>query len=69
MQAFFSDFASKFYAAFLFKDRWLQYIEGVGTTLLVTAASLAMGIALGAVVMAFTLRIDYRILQKPGIRL
>ena len=63
MQAFFSDFASKFYAAFLFKDRWLQYIEGVGTTLLVTAASLAMGIALGALVAM--IRVGHA-QQRPG---
>ena len=63
MQAFFSDFASKFYAAFLFKDRWLQYVEGVGTTLLVTAASLAMGIALGALVAM--IRVGHA-QQRPG---
>ena len=63
MPAFFSDFASKFYAAFLFKDRWLQYIEGVGTTLLVTAASLAMGIALGALVAM--IRVGHA-QQRPG---
>lgn len=34
----------KFYQAFVLKDRWLQYIEGVGTTLLVTAIALAMGV-------------------------
>ena len=50
MQAFFLDFADKFYQAFLYKDRWFQYIQGTGTTLLVTAMSLAMGILLGAVV-------------------
>ena len=32
---------------------------------LAEVVSQLMGIALGAVVMAFTLRIDYRILQKP----
>ena len=63
MQAFFSDFASKFYAAFILKDRWLQYIEGVGTTLLVTAASLAMGIALGALVAM--IRVGHA-QQRPG---
>ena len=50
MQAFFLNFADKFYQAFLYKDRWFQYIQGTGTTLLVTAMSLAMGILLGAVV-------------------
>ena len=63
MQAFFSDFASKFYAAFILNDRWLQYIEGVGTTLLVTAASLAMGIALGALVAM--IRVGHA-QQRPG---
>ena len=37
----------KFYQAFVLKDRWLQYIGGVGTTLLVTAIALAMGVLLG----------------------
>ena len=27
----------KFYQAFILNDRWVQYIQGVGTTLLVTA--------------------------------
>ena len=40
----------KFYQAFILKDRWLQYINGVGTTLLVTAIALAMGVMLGSVV-------------------
>ena len=40
----------KFYQAFLLKDRWLQYIDGVGTTLLVTAIALALGVELGSVV-------------------
>ena len=31
------DFFVKFYQAFLYSDRWQQYIKGVGTTLLVTA--------------------------------
>ena len=38
----------KFYQAFVLKDRWLQYIGGVGTTLLVTAIALAMGVLLGS---------------------
>ena len=40
----------KFYQAFILKDRWMQYIQGVGTTLLVTAIALALGIVLGSVV-------------------
>ena len=33
----------KFYQAFILNDRWVQYIQGVGTTLLVTAIALAAG--------------------------
>ena len=40
----------KFYQAFILKDRWMQYIQGVGTTLLVTAIALTLGIVLGSVV-------------------
>ena len=45
----------KFYQAFILKDRWLQYINGVGTTLLVTAIALAMGVALGSVVLIMSM--------------
>ena len=48
--SFGQDFFVKFYQAFLYNDRWLQYIEGVGTTLLVTAIALALGVVLGSVV-------------------
>ena len=44
------EFFFKFYQAFILKDRWMQYIQGVGTTLLVTAMALALGIVLGSVV-------------------
>ncbi len=44
------EFYFKFFQAFLANDRWLQYLEGVGTTLLVTALALALGILLGCVV-------------------
>ena len=39
-----------FYQAFIEGDRWKQYLEGVGTTLLVTALALVIGIILGVVV-------------------
>ena len=44
------EFFFKFYQAFILKDRWLQYINGVGTTLLVTAIALVLGVVLGAIV-------------------
>ena len=39
-----------FYQAFMEADRWKQYLNGVGTTLTVTAMALAMGVALGVIV-------------------
>ena len=63
--SFGQDFFFKFYQAFLLKDRWMQYINGVGTTLLVTAIALAMGVALGSVVALVRVAHDQ---QRPGIR-
>ena len=40
------DFFVKFYQAFLYSDRWQQYFKGVGTTLLVTAIALVLGVVL-----------------------
>ena len=53
----------KFYQAFLLQDRWLQYIDGVGTTLLVTAIALALGVVLGSVVAMVRVTHDQ---QRPG---
>ncbi len=47
---FFQSFFVKFYQAFLYNDRWMRYLEGVGTTLLVTAFALLLGILLGSIV-------------------
>lgn len=53
----------KFYQAFVEKDRWLQYIEGVGTTLIVTAMALILGIFLGIIVSMIRSAHDQ---QRPG---
>ena len=55
------DFFVKFYQAFLYSDRWQQYIKGVGTTLLVTV----LGVVLGAIVAM--VRVGYA-QQKPHHR-
>ena len=47
---FFQEFYVKFYQAFIEGDRWKQYLEGVGTTLMVTAMALLIGIVLGVLV-------------------
>ena len=44
------NFFVKFYQAFLVNDRWMRYLEGVGTTLLVTAFALLLGVLLGSFV-------------------
>ena len=54
-----------FYQAFLDADRWKQYLNGVGTTLVVTAMALAMGVALGVIVAV--IRTSHA-QQRPGRR-
>ena len=44
------EFYVKFYQAFIYGDRWQQYISGGGTTVMVTAMALAIGIVLGVLV-------------------
>ena len=48
--SFWQEFYVKFYQAFIEGDRWKQYLEGVGTTLMVTAMALLIGIILGVMV-------------------
>ena len=60
---FWQEFYVKFYQAFLENNRWLQYLEGVGTTLLVTALALALGIVLGVLVAIVRTAHDQ---QRPG---
>ncbi len=57
------EFYVKFYQAFLENDRWVQYLDGVGTTLLVTALALGIGIVLGIIVAIIRTAHDQ---QRPG---
>ena len=61
--SFWQEFFVKFYQAFIEKDRWLQYLRGVGTTLWVTAMALVLGILLGMVVAIIRASHDQ---QRPG---
>ena len=61
--SFWQEFYVKFYQAFIEADRWKQYLEGVGTTLYVTALALLLGIALGVVVAIIRTAHDQ---QRPG---
>ncbi|MBR2889598.1 MAG: amino acid ABC transporter permease [Oscillospiraceae bacterium] len=60
---FWQEFYVKFYQAFLENDRWLQYLQGVGNTLVITAMALAIGILLGILVAAIRTAHDQ---QRPG---
>ena len=60
---FWKEFFVKFYQAFIQNDRWLQYLEGMGTTLLVTAMALAIGVVLGVIVAVIRTAHDQ---QRPG---
>ena len=50
LTAWWQEFYVYFYQAFIVGDRWKQYLNGVGTTLLVTAMALGIGILLGVIV-------------------
>ena len=52
-----------FYQAFIEGDRWKQYLSGVGTTLLVTAMALIIGVILGVIVAMVRTAHDQR---RPG---
>jgi ABC-type amino acid transport system permease subunit len=60
---FWQEFFVKFYQAFIEKDRWTQYLDGIGTTLMVTAMALAIGIVLGVIVAIIRTAHDQ---QRPG---
>lgn len=61
--AWWQEFYVYFYQAFLENNRWMQYLEGVGTTLVITAAALAIGLALGVLVAIVRTAHDQ---QRPG---
>ena len=59
----FQKFYVYFYQAFIDSDRWLQYLNGVKTTLLVTALALVLGVVLGLLVALVRTAHDQ---QRPG---
>ena len=60
---FWQDFYVKFFQAFIDSNRWLQYLRGVGNTLMVTALSLIIGVILGVLVAVIRTAHDQ---QRPG---
>jgi len=63
--SFWQEFYVKFYQAFIYADRWLQYLQGVGRTLMVTALALVIGVLLGIIVAIVRSAHDQ---QRPGKR-
>ena len=61
--AWWQTFFVRFYQAFLESNRWQQYLEGVGVTLVATAIALIIGVALGVVVAVVRTAHDQ---QRPG---
>ena len=57
------EFYVKFFQAFIEGDRWKQYLSGVGTTLMVTAMALTIGVVLGIIVAMVRTGYDQ---QRPG---
>ena len=60
---FWQEFYVYFYQAFLESNRWMQYLKGVGNTLLVTASALIIGVILGVIVAVIRTAHDQ---QRPG---
>ena len=57
------EFYVRFYQAFIEADRWQQYLEGVGVTIVATAMALAIGVVLGVLVAVIRTAHDQ---QRPG---
>lgn len=60
---FWQEFYVKFYQAFIENNRWVQYLKGVGSTLMVTALALVIGVILGVLVAVVRTAHDQ---QRPG---
>ncbi|MBQ9762287.1 MAG: ABC transporter substrate-binding protein/permease [Oscillospiraceae bacterium] len=56
-------FWGKFHRAFIARNRWKQYLSGVGSTLMVTALALVIGVVLGVLVAIIRTAHDQ---QRPG---
>ena len=61
--SFWQEFYAKFYQAFIYNNRWQQYLKGVGNTLIVTALALIIGVILGLLVAVIRTAHDQR---RPG---
>ena len=58
-------FFVRFYQAFIAEDRWQQYLEGVGVTIVATAMALTIGVILGVLVAVVRTAHDQQRLGRP----
>ncbi|MDR1132025.1 MAG: amino acid ABC transporter permease [Oscillospiraceae bacterium] len=61
---FWPELQKDFYQSFVEGGRWLLYIKGLGTTLLVTLLALILGIALGIIIAVIRAAHDQQALRK-----
>ena len=66
MKEWFADVASQFNQAFIEKDRWLQYLEGLWVTVRVAFLALIIGIIIGVFVAVIRTAHDSRRKKKAG---
>ena len=62
---FWQDSFLKFYRAWFYNDRWMQYFQGLATTVQVTVIALCLGVVLGVLVAVVRTAHDQ---QRPGTR-
>ena len=62
-----NEFCYDFFKSFIYDDRWMQYAEGLGNTLLLTALALILGLVLGVIVSLIRVSWDTTHLElRPG---
>lgn len=54
-----------FYKSFIFDDRYMMFVKGLGNTLIVTAMALVLGVILGVVVSLVRVTWDKTSLETP----
>ncbi|MCR4652288.1 MAG: amino acid ABC transporter permease [Eubacterium sp.] len=60
MNSFFSDLAEQFEMSFITNNRWLLYLKGLGSSLVITLGALALGVVLGIFVAVVRTNHDQR---------
>lgn len=64
LQAWFADLTADFYQTFIEKDRWMQFLKGLGVTIEVALLALVLGIIIGVIVAIIRSTHDQRRTKK-----